>query len=159
MRSSFLAIYCFGQFQEQWSEVEDIDEIELITPEENDVQNVITTEDKFTIINAESFRPNFALKRTSDAADKTIWKKNRRITSTCNELDQQTCPVEDEFVTFANCVVHKLRSIKSARARSIAQYYINWVLFQAEMTNYEEDIEFEYPKEFNLFRKSKSNKD
>lgn len=48
----------------------------------------------------------------------------------------------DEITSFVTCVEQKLRNIKHARARTIAQHVINSVLFQAEMTNYADDFKY-----------------
>lgn len=58
---------------------------------------------------------------------------------------------QDEFTLFGNSVAHKLRGINNARARVIAQYYINTVLFRAEMTNFNEEISLPTSEEFPLF--------
>lgn len=123
----------------------------MITPEESDIRNVVKVDDTCSVKTVEPevvLRTNSTVKRITDA-DNESWKKYKRISLADQDSGSST---NDEHVTFANCIVHKLRGIKSDRARSIAQYYINWVLFQAEMTNYEEDFEFDGPKEFSLFR-------
>lgn len=61
--------------------------------------------------------------------------------------------ITDEFSTFGDCVAHKLRNINNPRVRAVAQYYINSVLFRAEMTNFNEEFSFTFPQEFSLFDK------
>lgn len=70
--------------------------------------------------------------------------------------------IVDEFSVFGDCVANKLRSIDNPQARSIAQYYINTILFRAEMTNFQDGIIVPSPQEFGLFdnlRKDTPSKD
>ncbi|XP_065209264.1 uncharacterized protein LOC135837799 [Planococcus citri] len=139
---------------ESW-EYDNIDAeiVEFVTPEENDVGSTVSSnEDKVRIVNPEYFN-SAGSKRSADVGQIESYKKYKRSASSSFE---QTSELSDEYASFANCVVHKLRNIKSARSRSIAQYYINSILFQAEMTNYDEEYELELPKDFHLFRKARN---
>ena len=81
-------------------------------------------------------------------------------TSWSDRLKQDNSPIRkvederilDEFSLFGDCVASKLRRINNPQARSIAQYYINTILFRAEMTNFKNDtIVVPSPQEFGLF--------
>lgn len=110
-----------------------MDDIELLSEEDVEKNEIYSSDDKFKFV-------------VTEKSNETL-NGRMKLSDSCSEV------ILDEFSKFGDCVAHKLRNINNPRARAIAQYYINTVLFRAEMTNFEEELPFASPQEFKLFDK------